>query len=339
MQKVALVGYGFMGQMHSNAYAALPNAELAVVVDVDAAKREAAREKHGAAVVETVDSVLADSSISVVDVCLPTNLHKGYTVRALQAGKSVLCEKPMARTPEDCQEMIAAAASAPGKLMIAQCLRFWPEYAKAKEIMDSGRLGKVESVTCRRVSPRPTWSWENWLQQPERSGGALLDLHVHDIDTIVWMLGKPKAVRAHGIQRGSAWDHVWASYVFEGALAAAAEGAWDYGTGFPFSMSFCIGLEGGAILYDSGRTPTIQVVGYASGVSETPELKKVAASGGATSGNISDMGGYFLEIEYFIGCLESGVDPVAVPLAETALDIRIAFAEMESAASGKTVEL
>jgi len=339
MQRVAVVGYGFMGQMHCNAYAALPNAELAAVVDPVTEKQEKARADHGVATVSQLKSVLDDTSIGLVDICLPTYMHQEATVAALAAGKHVLCEKPMARSPEEARAMIDAAERAQGFLMIAQCLRFWPEYAVAKQIVDSGELGKIEHVSCRRVSPRPTWSWENWLQQPEKSGSALLDLHVHDIDFIVHLLGKPRSVTARGVNHaGTGWDHVFATYEYDGAVAFA-EGAWDYPPGFAFNMAFCIGLEGGSIAYNVASSPTLSVARAGTSEVEHPELPKVQATSGATTGNISDMGGYFLEIDYLVGCIERGERPTRVPLRETALDIQIAFAEVESATGGVTVAL
>ncbi|HOS91964.1 MAG TPA: Gfo/Idh/MocA family oxidoreductase [Armatimonadota bacterium] len=339
MQRVAVVGYGFMGQMHCNAYAALPNAELAVVVDPVTEKQEKAKADHGVATVSQLESVLDDPSIALIDICLPTYMHKEATVAALAAGKHVLCEKPMALNPNEAQAMIDAAERAEGFLMIAQCLRFWPEYAAAKRIVDSGELGRVKHVSCRRVSPRPTWSWENWLQQPEKSGSALLDLHVHDIDFIVYLLGKPHRVTARGVNDPTTgWDHVFATYEYDGAVAFA-EGAWDYPPGFAFNMSFCIGLEGGAITYNVASSPTLTVARAGTSEVEHPELPKVQATSGATTGNISDMGGYFLEIDYLVGCIERGERPTRVPLQETALDIQIAFAEVESATRAVTVAL
>jgi len=332
MQKVAVVGYGFMGQMHTNAHAALANSELAVVADCVAEKREKAETDHGITTVEGLEAVLADDSVSIVDICLPTHMHRDATVAALEAGKHVLCEKPMARTPQQAHEMIAAAEASDGHLMVAQCLRFWPEYAKAKEIIASGELGKIETVSCRRVSPSPTWSWENWLLKAELSGSALLDLHVHDIDFIVHLLGKPERVTARGTNREEkGWDHVFALYEYEGA--------WDLPPGHPFSMSFCIGCEGGSIAYDLAASPTLSLARAGSDALEHPELPKVDAGEGTAGGNISDMGGYYLEIEYFVGCIDRGEIPTRVPLAETALDIEIAFAEIESIGAGTTVDL
>jgi len=76
--------------------------------------------------------------------------------------------------------------------MVAQVIRFWPEYVKLKEIFDSGSLGKMVSISCARLSPTPTWAWNNWLLDSERSGGALLDLHIHDTDFLLYLLGKPQ---------------------------------------------------------------------------------------------------------------------------------------------------
>ena len=115
----------------------------------------------------------------MVDVCLPTDLHAEVTVAALEAGKHVLCEKPMALTVAECDRMVAAAKASGRFLMIAHCIRFWPEYIALKEIVDSGQYGKVTSALFRRISGLPKWS--EWFPNPQRSGGAILDLHIHDV--------------------------------------------------------------------------------------------------------------------------------------------------------------
>ncbi|HEY3378277.1 MAG TPA: Gfo/Idh/MocA family oxidoreductase, partial [Armatimonadota bacterium] len=142
--------------------------------------------------------LLADPEVDVVDICLPTDLHAEVAIAALQAGKHVLCEKPMALNVAQCDRMIAAAQASGSIFMIAQCIRFWPAYVYLKELVDSGKYGKLTSAQFSRLSGPPIWASENWLLTPERSGGSLLDLHIHDTDYLSFLLGTPTSVSTRG---------------------------------------------------------------------------------------------------------------------------------------------
>src|SRR5690606_24531074 len=144
--KVAIVGCGFMGRMHANVYGALGTAELAAVVDHRPEKLAAFAEQFGVPAFSTMSELFTKETIDAVDVCLPTFLHKEATIEAARAGKHVLCEKPMALSLEDADAMIAACEDAQVRLMIAHCIRFWPEYALLKKVIDDRRLGELKSI-------------------------------------------------------------------------------------------------------------------------------------------------------------------------------------------------
>src|ERR1039457_5881205 len=112
MHKIGLVGCGFMGGMHGEVYGVLPGVQLALTVDkrIEAAINVAAQ--HDAKSSLCFDDILADSSIEVVDICLPTHLHADYSIRALESGKHVFCEKPMALTVHEAWRMADAARTA-----------------------------------------------------------------------------------------------------------------------------------------------------------------------------------------------------------------------------------
>ena len=130
------------------------------------------------------DEMIANEELDYVDIALPTYLHSYYAIKALNAGKHVLCEKPMAINPTQCRMMIDAAKANGKKLMIAQCLRFWPAYETLKHYVDSGDFGKPVFCYFFRGGGWPKWSYQDWLLDETRSGGCLLDQHVHDVDTI-----------------------------------------------------------------------------------------------------------------------------------------------------------
>jgi predicted dehydrogenase len=315
----------------------VPEAELVAAVDANPEKLAQVKEKFGIAGYSDLDPVLEDKGISIVDICLPTSMHRAFTEPALAAGKHVLVEKPVALTLEDAKAMAAAAEKAPGFLMVAQVLRFWPEYAKTKEIIDSGELGKVLAMVCQRRAATPDWSWNSWLMNPAMSGGAALDLHIHDVDWICYCLGRPKAVTSQGVQSQAGWDHIFTQYQYDG-IVAIAEGGWNYSPSFPFRAALMVLCEGGQIELDFAKTPSYAVFRKGAAEPEHPEVAKIEGAAGA-GGNIADLGGYFVECQYFVNCVEKGEAPTVVTPADGVQAVEVALAEIESARTGKTVTL
>jgi predicted dehydrogenase len=337
MQRVALIGYGVMGGTHANGYKEMPGAELACVIDVDEEKRKKAEDALGVKTFGSMKEALDAEEFGIVDCCLPTFLHPEGAVEALEAGKHVICEKPMALTVDECQRMIDARDKSGKFLMIAHVLRWWPEYVKLKEVVESGKLGRVRNTMCTRVGGTPMWSWDKWLQDGERSGGALVDLHVHDIDWLCALHGRPKAVfcTASEIDRATGPAHVFANYIYDD-LAACAEGAWDQASGF--AMACRVTGEEAVVSYSSAQNPTLQLL--TSEGAEPIEFDKVSLDGSAAEeGNISDLGGYYAECKYFVDCVESGTTPSVLSAEDAKQNIEIAQAEIESLKTGKVVEL
>jgi predicted dehydrogenase len=274
---------------------------------------------------EDADELIADPNVDLVDITLPTYLHAAYAVKALRAGKHVLCEKPMAMNAAECDRMLEAQRESGKALMIAQCLRFWPEYAYLKELAESGRLGRLTSGHFWRGSTAPTWSWDNWLLDAKRSGGAMFDLHVHDVDTVNYLLGVPRAVFATGsIGVSGGYDIVDTVYVYEDANMSVHTGAnWTLPTGFQFEMRYAASFESGCLTYSTSHSPTL---------TETCGEE-------VTHPEVADSTGYAEEIPYFLRCVETGAEPTMCPPASSADSVRIVVAEMESARTGKLVEV
>lgn len=185
MQRVLLIGFGFMGRMHADVYRLLADAEVVGVVDP---RGEAIREDlrscglDGVPVFGEFDEADGALDFSVADICLPTDLHRDMALQAFAAGKHVFCEKPIALTPDDAAAMTSAAGQAAREFMVGHCIRFWPEYVDLKKRVDSGESGKLLSLSLSRRTGRPGYSIGNWVNKPERCLGAALDLHIHDTD-------------------------------------------------------------------------------------------------------------------------------------------------------------
>jgi predicted dehydrogenase len=270
------------------------------------------------------DKMLADN-VDAVSITLPTFLHESYAIKALEAGVHVLCEKPMALDQGSCDRMIAAADRSGKVLQIGHCIRFWPEYVKTKEMIDSGEYGKVISATFQRLGSAPNWGAEDWFAKDDRSGGVAMDLHIHDSDYVQYLFGMPKAVQSFGSPAsGQAMKCVVTRYAYGDDKLVTAEGSWAMSPSFGFEMSFNVVMEKATILYDCSRTPSFRVC-PAQGDAFTPEV---------VPGD-----GYSLEIEHFAGLVTGQVMPEVITLQQSADSIRLVKAEIESVKKQSEIRL
>ncbi len=254
--KAGIAGIGFMGWIHYLAYQQSKAAELVAVQSRNEAKRSGDwRGIQGnfgppgeqidlgeIAAYETFEELLADDSVDVIDICLPPNLHADAAVKALEAGKHVLCEKPMALNPADCDRMMDAASAAGKMLMVAHVLPFFREYTAAREIIASGKYGNLLGGHFRRVISDPTWI-DNFYD-PEGAGGPLVDLHVHDAHLIRMLFGMPVRVCSQGRMRGEVVEYCTTQFHYDDpSLVVSANGGVIHQQGRGFMHGFEIHLE------------------------------------------------------------------------------------------------
>jgi len=335
MLRVGLVGIGAMGRGHLDIWLRLMKEEapvqLVAICDIDKDKfknkflpgnmnigLEAKYDFTPFHCYQDMGEMLAKEQLDIVDMALPTYIHAPMAIQALEAGCHVLCEKPMARTGKQCQDMIAAAKKARKKLMIAQCLRFFGEYIYLKDTIDSGRLGKVEGAYFFRGGDPPLWSYQNWLMQDDKAGGALLDQHIHDVDTINWLFGKPDAVSSIGrnIIPGSGYDFVSTNYIYKNGPSVNAQDDWClYKSGF--GATYRVGFEKGSLTYADGKL-------WEGNVEE--DVRKEV--------KFDKESGYYREVRYFIDRIMDKTPMSRVLPQSTALTIRIAEAEIASCNKG-----
>lgn len=337
MVKLGMIGMGGIAGCHLNAYEKLAGkAQIVACCDNileranGTAERAAINNGYGAGTTKLqvkaytdYRELLADPTIEAVDICLPTYLHAEVSIAALQAGKHVMSEKPMALTVEDCDRMVAAAQETGRILMIGQCIRFWPEYLCLKEIVDSGKYGKVLGASFSRISGRPRTSVNNWMLNPALSGGGILDLHIHDTDFVAFLFGVPKSVSTRGREDEIGIGFVRTEYGYDDADGVIAEGGWDHHDGFPFFMTFLVQLEKATVLCHGAWGPL--TVFPAEGESFTPEL---------LPGD-----GYSRELDYFLDCVTNGKLPTVVTPWQARETVRIIAAEAESLHAGREIAL
>lgn len=268
MINVGVVGLGFMGVTHMKAYRQIPGVRIAAICDAVSLPLDGDFTKVAGNVgskdpfrldmsevkaFKDFNELLAQPDIDLIDLCVPTMAHPKLAIAALQAGKHVVCEKPLARDSARAQEIVAAAAKAKGYFMPAMCLRFWPEWAWVRQAIQQKNYGRVLSARFRRVSEPPAWGRESYFQG-EKSGGALLDLHIHDTDFVQFCFGRPQGVYSTGFSYYSgAIDHVLTQYRVDCGATVSAEGSWVMSEGYGFNMAYTVAFENATADYDIAR--------------------------------------------------------------------------------------
>lgn len=341
MIRIGLVGYGFMGKMHSQCYAATGRAQVVSVADVEADRRAEAAARLGCTAYESLEALLSAGGIDAVDICTPTYLHEEHVLAAAAAGRHIFCEKPLSLSVESCDRMIAATELAGVTLMVGHVVRFWPEYALVKELVASGQYGRVLWASLRRLSAPATWAWQDWLADPVRSGGAILDLHIHDLDFITYLIGPPSRVLSRALpgRLGGLDTALTTGWGHAGGASSFAEGSLTMRGEFPFTAGAVVECEKASIRLDITASPSLMVYPL-DGEAFAPDVP--AVGGGATAaagGNVSSLGGYLVEIGYFLDCLEAGKPLEVVTPASARQAVAISLAARRSAEAQEPVSL
>lgn len=268
--RVAVLGFGFMGRTHAACYAANPQAELVAVCCPSIEKSattsvagnldtQAELDLSGVELVADFNELLRRSDIDALDICLPTPMHEEIAVRSLGAGKHVFCEKPMARALAGCDAMIEAQVKSGRILMIGHVLRFWPHYLQAHELMASGEIGQIISARFERQSPIPRWS--RWMLDGAQSGGAPLDLHLHDADVALWWFGEPSQIEASGVIQNELPLRIESNWKYPDGLHVSLLGSWDWNDA-PYRMAFEVVGERATLRFDSSRDGALHEFRY-----------------------------------------------------------------------------
>ncbi|WFB37076.1 Gfo/Idh/MocA family oxidoreductase [Kiritimatiellota bacterium B12222] len=340
--RVGIIGLGFMGTTHFDIYKNNPKARIVAIADINPVKQsgdisavagnlgEGGNSQLDFSDIRTYHSgleLIQDPDIDLVDICTPVTTHREFALAALATGKNVMVEKPFARTSQQAQDIADAAKSSPGKVLVGQCIRYWPEYRHAGELVKSGKAGKIRTASFKRVSPSIDGNgWENWFMKETLSGGALLDLHLHDVDYVREIFGCPRSLSAFGamgVRSDTGIDHVFARFDYGNDALITLEGSWTPAKGTPFEMSFLIvgetltirmGAEGYQIIHEDGRI-------------ETPDISNDA---GPT--------GWHVEIDHLLSCIQNDSD-VGMDLDGVVESIRLIEAEEKSIRSNTPITL
>lgn len=339
MKKVAILGFGSMGRVHYDVWRKVRGAKVAAVCVRNPAHLTEHARAYGrvdvaagvalapdVAVYTDLAQLLAETKPDIVDVTLPTRFHEGATVAALNQGADVLCEKPMALDAKGADRMIAAARQTGRRLMIAQCLRFAPEYAYLKQCVEKRRFGNVVAANFTRLTAAPCTNagGDSWFFDESLSGGLALDLNIHDADVVRWLFGSPRAVTCRAHRRaGGGVDHLLVDYAYPNAVVSA-EASWAAAGSFAFQFGYRVIFENATVVYDPWRKDPLLVYPE-KGNPFVPKLKPVNC--------------YDEQIRRFFAwaCGRTAAAPVANE--DIRASVALVDAERKSAALGRAVEV
>ena len=328
--RIGILGSGFMGGTHARAYAKIPGVEVAAVSSRHLDKAEKLAGEVGARATTDDRTIIEDPTIDAISNTLPTHLHPDSTIDALKAGKHVLLEKPFALTAPECDGMIATAGATGRMLMVAHVLRFWGDYVSLVEFVRSGKIGKPLSAFATRLSQVPAWA--DWFLDPALSGGAVLDLSVHDFDALNWVLGAPKSVYARGQEfRPGLWNDIHASIDYGGANGFV-EGSEFMPEGYPFTCGLKVLCEGGVaeFAFRAGGVSVEMGGGSSLMVHEAGKAYPLTPKPGDAYQN---------QAEYFVACVRDGRAPTLGTAEQARLAVRTANAAKQSFETGAVVAI
>jgi UDP-N-acetylglucosamine 3-dehydrogenase len=333
MPKIAVLGAGFMGSTHARAYNSLPGVELGGIYAHSGRRAEPLAAELGTFWTDDLARICGDGSVDAIDICLPTPEHRSAAEAAIGAGKHVLLEKPIALEMADADALVDLAASTDKIFMIAHVLRFWPEYVELQKIAASGRYGRPVSGFASRRQPFPAWS--ELFSRSDLTGGAVIDMMIHDYDMLNWIFGAPKAVTARGVSnpRSQGWDQVQVLIDYDGA-SALVDGGMMMPESYPFSSRLEVLLETGALEYHfraGGRS--VEMGGGVNELTDYPnesDPMKVSAPAGDP---------YTNEVAYFVDSVKSGQPATRATPADARLALKVSLAARESLERGEPVAL
>lgn len=324
MIRIGLIGAGGISGAHSTAYEKMRDVEIVGVADTDMIAAEKAAARHGTRAYASLEMLLDHEHPDMVDICTPTYTHAQLAVSALTRKVHVLCEKPMAIDEESAGMMLDAAGGNDRLLMIAQVIRFWPAYAYLKKVYEEKTYGRLLEARFTRIGQSPAWG--AWFADQAKSGLSPLDLHIHDTDFILHMLGLPRSVSSIGMPDDGRNNYLSTRYHY-GGMHVMAEGGW-YEAPILFEMGYRAVFEKAAVYYVGDRLTLYPTKGEIREI-QPEECPAYAASADA----------YFNEIRYCIDCIRDNAYPVLAEPKSTLHSLAVVQKEIQSARAGIPVDI
>ena len=330
---VAIIGGGFISNIHAQCYKNL-GVKIEAMADINENARKDFAIKYNCKTYQSAEEMLENVSdnIEIVDICAPTYLHEELILLALRYNKHIICEKPLSINLNFVDNIISKLKDSDKYLMSAQVLRFWTEYVRIKEWFEEGVFGNIKLVSAMRLAQHPK---SEWFYNPQKSGGGIFELHIHDIDFLCYLFGNVKEVYANGSKdENESWDFINSSIKFENGISAIAQGVFGITDNYPFTANIkVIGDKataeyslsaGGNLGSDSQQSNTLTL--YRKG--KEPIIE-----------NIKTKDAYELELEYFINCVKNNKKPEIVDLDSIRKTIETITCLIKSLESGEIIRI
>lgn len=310
MLNVGLIGVGGVSGAHIPGWNSIAETNLVALCDIRPEQMGKYSEQR---CYYDFDEMLENEQLDILDICLPTYLHADYAIKAMEHGINVICEKPISLKADDVKRIYAAAKENNVKFMVAQVLRFWPEYERAKQLYDSKKYGKLLSGSMTRLGSYPVWSWDNWMMDIKRSGLVPFDLHIHDLDFLIYAFGKPEKISNFRAKRKDQ-DYINVVYKYDDFFITT-EASW-YASPYPFAMKFRLQFEDAIYAYEGGKATIYERGGNVIDLSAEVKSNTKAI-------NLPTSDAYTNEIRYFTDCVlnQKQVDKVQPDQLKTVIDI------------------
>ncbi|PKM55673.1 MAG: gfo/Idh/MocA family oxidoreductase [Firmicutes bacterium HGW-Firmicutes-5] len=301
MVRVAVIGVGGIGSVHINNIALIDSANVVALCDFSKSAKEKAKELK-VPLYEDINTMLENEKLDVACICTPTFLHAKHIEMVLEKGVSVISEKPLALNKNDAVRLMDIAKQNNARLFVAHVIRFWKEYALLRDIVKDQRYGSPLDAQFLRLSACPKWVKGGWLFDKQKSGLIPFDLHIHDLDFIVSLFGKPKSYSftSTGNKDKDYKEHYRFRYDYEN-LTISAEAAW-FNVDFPFTMSFRVYFETAVVEYDGDKMMAYSLDDEPKQLNEKEEIAI------ETGINVPSTGAYYNELVHFLTCVDEDKD-------------------------------
>ncbi len=335
MLRIGIIGAGGIGGVHANCYKSIPNAKVVAVADIIPERSKKLAGIFGADAYDNAEDIIKRKDVDVVDVCVPTYLHSEFVIKASNAKKHVLCEKPMALTSEEGLKMIDAVEKNGVKFMVAHVLRFFPEYIKAREVMKDGSIGLPKMIRTYRGGPNPAIVRE-WYGYHDKSGGSIQDSLIHDIDFLAWSLGPVKEVYAKGniFKRKEPFDPEYdlVTMEFHNGVIAHLISDWAGNQRTQFGAKIEIAGTKGLVEFNSFNSIPLKsnLLNEDKGQSESVSIPESPLS--------PDIEPYTAEIRAFLESIEKHL-PTPIYPHEALYALKVALTVIESIRQNKPMEV
>ena len=299
MLTIGLAGFGGIGQVHFSNYQHIADAKVSAICDPSPKAQRAAEEK-GIPYYANLRSMLVEIKPDIVDVCTPSFLHHALVMEALRDGRHVICEKPLALNSKDAKEMYTLAEQQDVQLLVGHVLQFYPASKLLHEITRDGRYGKPLDAVFLRLSACPRWAAGGWLLDKSKSGLLPFDLHIHDLDLMISLFGKPESFETvSGGREGAGYEEYYRIFYRYPNLNVCCEAAW-YNAEIPFTASWRVYFEKAVLIHEGGKLTAYSLDAPRKEFDIEEKLKI------ETGINLPPTGVFHEELSFFLDRIRSG---------------------------------